>query len=1316
MIALATSILFGTLALQQPEQRQGVTVPLDRAVEETLNNARELLEEGNTEAAVSLLQEVMEASPATLVSDQQESLRGAVVVARELIDQLDSEGRKLREQLVARVARDELARALQPPDEAALHGIAARYYGTEVGTLAAQALHDLARDRGISATDSSLRASLELPVVESLDDPSLPLVESRGLRPIWSFDFANSILGRHAYGHRLTLHEGVGFMTNGVEVAALRLGDGSVLWNFEGPPGWSSLRQGDYEDFSDSTSSDTVFAPVVADGILLVVLQEPFGVGRRDEFNRNRRWRSIDVRRMLPARRLYAFDAETGKLLWRTEPSWLLQRGGEPRELVAAPPAVDGGRIYLPVYDAVGTIDLSLEARNLYTGEKLWKTFLVSGQQETNLFGNILSELASQPPLARDGKVWFSSNLGTIVCLEGDSGHTVWSRQYVRSDLRVWQNGMESERIDTFANGPLGFDGKRLLCLPTDSEWAFLLDAASGRELQSWAFYDRSYGMLRSATGMSPRGAWFHGTSMSFLAFPGSGKRNLVSNPLYTSHGTPANRHPAALARGEILAPGVGSVEVLDPQSLRRTTLVQGLGSGNSDLGPVQVAPGLAFVMRNGGVTAFSSPDAILNSLARSGWDPATVQKLIPYLEGVDLREPRLAARVGARAETLADEAPDQELRERLLLIATRARLIAGEGAESLSLLEDVLATAQDERLVRAAELGLDVLERTDPTHPSMDRVLSILEQDPNRRVHRVDGRTERKDLALARARVFQSGKRDFGSDAHLDSLLRLLTLDGLEHERQGSLSLAEWARHQLQTILGNPRLAARVEQRAATAFATEPTSESLMRRFAGTQTAWEWLRQRAQSAHQDRAASLQIASWLRLYHWPQAEDQIEDLLDLNLIVGDVKRGALPADLQPLTSIDLGISRLLDFDLFGDRMLVLAQTELDGLLISLDASGRRESVPFRLADTPSLLPNDLRNRSFVHADGATLLLNRRWVSIQISDAKRTEFELPGRVTQAHRFGKLLAYLCSRQDGGIELEVRDLATGTRLLSAPLPLRDDRFHSIEWTGRDLLVLQDQTARAFRVPLFEQGDVEVVPLIVGPSTHDLDRLIATAERLVLPYIKQKDKLLWLLRGEQEEAKLLRNRFELRTFRTKTGFGWLQVPMSPDPRSSDGPVLYWEGLEEARGRELGFGTAEIRFPQFESFSAEREDLDADRLLTVRPTAEGGCLVQAWRLPREGAPLESWQLVLDDIPYNRLVGRLPKPVAHDSGWLIPLKLLNSRTDPSQLALLMVSHSGKLEGRLDLDSTRNSSYQVQPVLGDGFAGIRNESRLYLLGR
>ena len=82
---------------------------------------------------------------------------------------------------------------------------------------------------------------------------------------------------------------------------------------------------------------------------------------------------------MTPLRRLHAFDAHSGELLWRQV---IEADDAETNSITIGTPLVSAGRVYVPVYDAGGNVDISLMCFDLHSGKQLFKTFLASGSME----------------------------------------------------------------------------------------------------------------------------------------------------------------------------------------------------------------------------------------------------------------------------------------------------------------------------------------------------------------------------------------------------------------------------------------------------------------------------------------------------------------------------------------------------------------------------------------------------------------------------------------------------------------------------------------------------------------------------------------------------------------------------------------------------------------------------------------------------------------------------------------------------------------------------------------------------------------------
>ncbi len=1296
----------------EPEQEPGVTVPVDRALESVLEDAERFLqEEEQAGAAVALLQEVLEAGPQVLVPGAEPGLYlGASVRAESLLAGLSAAGIAQRNELVHRRAAAALAEALDPPDPAALRQIAARFLATPVGERAAMALAELELDRGFHGSQR-IAAPFFLPVYSDEKDARLPLVDASGLRPLWRYHFRDPRIQHNTRSHRLAFGEGLVYLTNGVEVAALDLGSGNEVWQFPYAPGWDDLGERDIQEIFAGYNPDMLTVPVIEDGILLVVLQEPMAVGRFDEFARAPGYSSIAVRRKLPARRLYAFAADSGELLWRQKVPWLESQAGEPRGMVAAPPAASHGKVFLMVYDAVGTIDVSMVALDLYTGEQQWKTFLVSGQQETNLFGNILREMACQPPAADSERVIVCTNLGTISALDPDNGRSLWTRVYPRTRVHTFQNGLESSRPETFANGPLAYQDDLVVCAPRDSSTALALNAEDGSLLTSWPYADGDYGQLRSLVGVTKRGVWFHGTHLAFLPFPGSGAPTRVSKPLYGSNGRASSRFSAALAWGEALAPAGNVIRVLDPQSCESTSTIVGFPGSGHEMGPLQVAPGLAFILRPGGVTAYSSPRAILKTLARTGADEDSLERILPFLEGVDLSDQVTAERVAERTEELIDAAPNDALAERLRLLAARGRFALAEGVRALDLLQPLLRSHDSSRRLDAAILALDVLERSDPAHSMFEPVLRILENSERSLLHRHDGRIEPRTVTLARAHVLRSGSRQFGSNGHLDALLHLLAMENLDRFNQGSLDLEHWARLQLHATLKDPQAASRLERKARRAFDREAPSDSLMRRFAGTDTAWEWIRQAA-SAGADPTDLVLIAGWLRNFDWPDPA-AAESLIDPAKLLDDKMVARLPKGLEVQWRYDLEGAHLLDMRVTenGGRLLVL--DKIEAFLVDLDAHGSKAGSPVRLAPASSLL-EPISRRAFVHRNGATIIAGTTWWQLYPDDRYQT-LRLPARPVEVQRIGGFVALLFAGGSGEMLLQVRELASGTLLLEETVSVRPESRHRMIEAGGDLYLFQSQVPKVVRVPMFRHQDPDNLALRTSPTSNEMQRALAFPGGLMIPFSRRQSQFLHFQElGKTREVELA-DKALLRTFHSPGGRGWLTQPTGAGLRDSASRI-WWQGAAMDRAESLTFRDLEVRFANFEDYSQGAEDLGVDRMLAFEKAVDGTVILVQIDLPADGPPRRGWSLPLKELRYDRLSSTIADPVATEDGWVLALKLLPDGGRGRRMITLLVDTDGRLRDTISFDTDTTSSLQMRLDVGDGHVLLRHDHLIYLLSK
>ena len=1317
---LTTAALLLAVAPQEPTpgQAQGVTVPVDRGLQSRLADARDLLNSEQSASAVAILQEILESGGGALVATEDPDLaRGAAVVAAEMLAELGSEAADHRNQLVRRYGTEKLAEALHPPDPVRLQELAEQYSGTEVGDGALQALAELNLDRGYDAKKRIDRSVPNLPFYRDPKDPALPLVEAEGLRPLWRYDFSyttNSMRVDHGFGHRIAMGEGLAFVTDGVELTALNLAKGTVQWRFDSAPGFFD-DENQLRIIEESYNADTLMVPVLEDGIVLAVLQEPGGVGRFDEFSRHTGV-AIPVRRKLAARRLYAFEALTGKLLWKQDVPWKSGDNSEPRGLVGAPPAVADGRVFLPVYDAVGTIDMSLLALDLYSGRQLWKTFLVSGQQETNLFGNILREMASQPPAADADKVLFCSNLGTISALHAESGQLLWTRLYQRAEVDTYQNGMMSRREATFGNGFPAYDGERFLCTPRDGSHAFLVNANDGEVIEKWAYYSSDYGTLRNLVGTTRNGAWFHGSRMVYLPFPGSGESPKVSSdPVYSSRGGLAeNRHPAALARGEIITPSGNSVAILAAANLEEKGLIQNLGGSNHRIGAVQVAPGLAFIMRRHGITALSSPDAIMNSLLASSLDEVSLNRLLPYLEGIEVSDVATAKRLAGRTRELAKSAPNHDLQERLKLIAARSLMVTQEDADALPLLNQIMQSPRKSRRFQAAVLALDVLEKTNPAHPMMDRVLQLIEESERKHITRRNGRREGKQIVLARARVLQGGQRGFGSNSHLNALLRLMELPDIDSFYQGTLNLQQWGRLQLQNMLVDDAGRKKLEARARKEFTQGGVDDVKLLKFAGTETAWKWLQKEAAQVGSNRLLGLKVAGWLRNFDWPQ---QVEEPLQLDqqMLLGAGQAASAPNALNVLRSFELSHDgNLLDVHPLADGARLLVKEGASVRLIDMMRDRRSQSPAVQLAANPRSMP-ELRDRTFAHEAGGVVIADRAWVKLNL-DGSHNIIALPGKVKRIHRVEGLLALLCEKESGEVVLQVRDLVSGSEVIDMQVPLQSGRYKQIRSHGETLLLLQESKAQALQVRLFSRRDSALLPLPSTPGTRDMDYTLALDDGYVLPFMRSRPEYyLKLLQGKEARSVRMPRKSSWVTFQSPSGFGWQIQSYGPNRGQYPTPVVAWQGdgmnSEEATAGPL----EEMRFPQLDSHGRIAAQLTTDALISYGENERGQVVIHQWDLHAGKAAEIGWSLTFEDLSFNDLVTRLPVPAVAEDGWLLPLKFGPTNRRNARVVNLLISNDGQLLDRFELEAPTKYSHYVRSWMLDQLVVLRHESKVYLLG-
>lgn len=1303
---------------QELTRPQGVTLPENREILTLLADADRLLADGSARSGLALLQQVLLAERGVVVRTNPDDLlyAGVRALARQRLAALEGEAAEAWEALSGAAAAEVLDRALEPPDPQALLDVARAYPGTRAAARAAAAAAELFLDRGdleralASGAEFDLerwaaalpagppRAPVLAPTYSGVDDPALPLLRGASLRPSWSYQFPDSGVGM-AVNHRMAMGAGLGYLTDGHECVALDLATGTVRWRFE-VPGWSRLSGEERKSLERGFEPQTLLAPVLAEGLVLAALQEPVRLGRDDDF------RGIRVRNYLPGRRLYAFDATTGAVRWTQAVDWLEGEQPLPRGLVAAPPAVAAGKVFVPVYDAPGSMDLSLLALDLASGRPLWQTFLVSaGRETTNLFGNVLAELAAGPPVADARRVLLCTNLGAVCALDPDSGETLWTRLYERTPVQTSQTGREGDRDRTFDNGAAAYDGRIFACAPVDSQEALAVDADSGALLALWPSR-RSYSRLLA---LLPEGVYCSGRRAGFLALPGYGARLSESQPAITGNDSWAG----LLAQGEFLLPTNSGIARLDPVSWR-------------ELGPpipwqpewggggLQAGPGVLVVLRRGGVSAYNSPDALVEYLARAGRDPARLTEVIPYLEALEPSDALVAQRVADAARELAALAPSREAAERLSLVCGKACLDAGAALDAADVMEPLLRSLDERRRQEAAALLVQALERRAPAHAALERALKLLEQAGSDLVARRGGDPQPLAIVAARARWFAAVARgDAAGRRH--SLVSLLQAPDPGAVTEEDLPVQEWARRELERLCRDGTQRASLEQEAARAFAAagEPT-EGLLRAYAGTPAATVWLRRAQARTDLTRGERVRLAAWLRDYGGAVPSH----LLDPASLFAAPTLPALPRELggsgtwtleddrhawsvAGLAAPAPGRTRLLLRDRGELRLLAGAGGDLTELWRRPQpgpAQGGRGGV-----------------RAFVSDEAVTLVFHDRW--LRWDDAGMAqETVLPGRADgdTFTRWGRMLGYVCRTSATQGQLQVRDLDSGALFLNAPVACDARAMLNLLLRGDALLLLASGRDRALRFDPLRGTRPTPVPLQKAATTDQVFEALRWSDGLVaLAQVADRRYALLACRPESSFQVPLPSPTSVYLFGAPGGIGWL-LESNPLPSSRNAVTeyqLYWlaDGADQPRRYDFPPGRLVVP-PELKSGGKPPFLPSAELLfLTAGPAQE--VLLRAVRCDAPDGPQPLWQLERPDLSFNSLQRRPIVCLRGAEGWVVALHQ-NATRGPGKVQVMLLDLQGRILAQTALAST--ATPELFPLAGQVL--LRAENVLHWLGQ
>ena len=219
-----------------------------------------------------------------------------------------------------------------------------------------------------------------------------------------------------------------------------------------------------------------IFAPMVHDGRVYANLISSVG-GEENQLG------YVRVKFPFPRRGLYAFDAYTGKPLWKLGGK-LQAESLEENATFSCAPTPFGGRLY------VGAVKqrLSTDPFEHYvlcldpaTGKILWSTYVASGGTEINLFGNSTRESLGAPRRSPSDSVYLLHEPRRIAALDRKTGRIRWTYRYRQLQVMPTRSVYVQKNRLEWVNSPPAVARGTVAVTPTDSHFVYAFDSRTGQ-------------------------------------------------------------------------------------------------------------------------------------------------------------------------------------------------------------------------------------------------------------------------------------------------------------------------------------------------------------------------------------------------------------------------------------------------------------------------------------------------------------------------------------------------------------------------------------------------------------------------------------------------------------------------------------------------------------------------------------------------------------------------------------------------------------------------------------------------------------------
>ncbi|MBN2491001.1 MAG: PQQ-binding-like beta-propeller repeat protein [Planctomycetes bacterium] len=262
------------------------------------------------------------------------------------------------------------------------------------------------------------------------------------------------------------------YVHNGLKVWALELSDGLERWTFPGAAPRSTDRPG----------ARAVLSGALVGNRFIANLEVP--VDTPEHY-----YHAIPIQKRIPHRKLFAFDSDTGALLWSHQAGQLpdemdrTDREFLARVSIPSPPVARDDTIYCGASHFEGKVYCYLAAFDVRTGRPRWHRLISTGQETLNMFGRPVEEPVLGVPAVDDGVVYFTTNLGVVAAVDAQLGRIRWLATYPQAPRPGQVMIVEPVPPPGWQLCPTLLKDGVVVAAPTDSQYLLGLDAGTGRLL-----------------------------------------------------------------------------------------------------------------------------------------------------------------------------------------------------------------------------------------------------------------------------------------------------------------------------------------------------------------------------------------------------------------------------------------------------------------------------------------------------------------------------------------------------------------------------------------------------------------------------------------------------------------------------------------------------------------------------------------------------------------------------------------------------------------------------------------------------------------